>query len=69
MQKYSEPHPDRPWAITYTDGAATRIMGRYSSRPDAEASIASLKRIIHYEMSIIWDGQIKDLEALATGSR
>jgi hypothetical protein len=66
MQK---PSPDRPWAITYTDGIKTRIMGRYTSRPDAEMSIATLKRIIHYPMFIIWDGQIKDLEALATGGR
>lgn len=66
MQK---PSPDRPWAITYTVGVKRYVMGRYTSRPDAEMSIATLKRIVHYEMSIIWDGQIKDLEALATGSR
>jgi hypothetical protein len=67
MHKASQPHPDRPWAITYSDNTKTRIMGRYSSRPDAEMAIASMKRIIHYPMSIIWDGEIKDLEALATG--
>lgn len=67
MHKAHQPHPDRPWAITYTDKTKTRVMGRYSSRPDAEMAIASMKRIIHYPMSIIWDGEIKDLEALATG--
>jgi hypothetical protein len=66
MQKYNQPHPDRPWAIIYTVEATPHVMGRYSSRPDAETTIAKMKRLIDYPMAIIWDGKI---EALATGGR
>jgi hypothetical protein len=63
MQK---PHPDRPWAITYYVGVEQYVMGRYNSRADAETTIAKMRRLIDYPLSIIWDGKI---EALATGGR
>jgi hypothetical protein len=66
MQK---PSRDRPWAITYNVGIKRLIMGRYTSRADAEMSIATLRRIVTYDMQIIWDGTVQDLEKLATGGR
>jgi hypothetical protein len=66
MQKADQPHPDRPWAITYSDGTKTRVLGRYGSRSDAEMAIVGMRRIIHFEMLIIWDGLIKDIEKLAS---
>jgi hypothetical protein len=66
MQKYELPNPDRPWTVTYSDGTKTRIMGRYTSRADAEMSIATMKRIVLFPMQIMWHGEVKDLESLAS---